>query len=243
MTDESIMPFGKYKGDPIGAVPAAYLLWLYEENKCYGDPITHTVVRDTPPNDFCIWKPSQVTQINGMVKLANDLNYIAPPSEPKIKAGMITTFKSHVPLYGYFEVSMKVAPKGWENYSGIWLCGLSWDGEIDVAEFMNEDSFSYKATIHKRVNGDMQQRSQGNIVSPVDLSNSFHVYACDWQKDYVRIYLDNKLVHEYLGPYIPDIPMYLILQIGVKNNYNPETGTQTFPNFCLIDYVQIWKKL
>jgi len=37
MTDESVMPFGKYKGDPIGTVPASYLLWLYEENKCYGE--------------------------------------------------------------------------------------------------------------------------------------------------------------------------------------------------------------
>jgi uncharacterized protein (DUF3820 family) len=37
MDDNSIMPFGKYKGDTMANIPASYLLWLYENNKCYGD--------------------------------------------------------------------------------------------------------------------------------------------------------------------------------------------------------------
>ena len=37
MNDESIMPFGKYKGEKMANVPADYLLWLYENNKCFGD--------------------------------------------------------------------------------------------------------------------------------------------------------------------------------------------------------------
>ncbi len=34
LTDESPMPFGKHKGKPMEEVPARYLLWLYDENKC-----------------------------------------------------------------------------------------------------------------------------------------------------------------------------------------------------------------
>lgn len=37
MTDESLMPFGKYKGYLMVNVPASYLLWLYDSNKCYGE--------------------------------------------------------------------------------------------------------------------------------------------------------------------------------------------------------------
>ena len=37
MTDESIMPFGKYKGQKLANVPASYLLWLYDNNKCFGE--------------------------------------------------------------------------------------------------------------------------------------------------------------------------------------------------------------
>ena len=36
ITDESIMPFGKYKDEKMANVPASYLIWLYESGKCYG---------------------------------------------------------------------------------------------------------------------------------------------------------------------------------------------------------------
>lgn len=37
MTDESIMPIGKYKGQKMANVPAEYLLWLYENGNIYGE--------------------------------------------------------------------------------------------------------------------------------------------------------------------------------------------------------------
>jgi len=37
MDDNSLMPFGKFKGVKLANVPAWYLLWLYNENKCNGD--------------------------------------------------------------------------------------------------------------------------------------------------------------------------------------------------------------
>jgi len=34
LTDNSAMPFGKYKGLKMANVPASYLIWIYENNKC-----------------------------------------------------------------------------------------------------------------------------------------------------------------------------------------------------------------
>jgi uncharacterized protein (DUF3820 family) len=34
LTDDSLMPFGKYKGDKMANVPAGYLMWLHDNNKC-----------------------------------------------------------------------------------------------------------------------------------------------------------------------------------------------------------------
>ena len=34
MTDNSLMPFGKYKGTKMADVPASYLIWIFENNKC-----------------------------------------------------------------------------------------------------------------------------------------------------------------------------------------------------------------
>jgi len=37
LTDESPMPWGKYKGDKLVNVPASYLIWCYDNNKCSCD--------------------------------------------------------------------------------------------------------------------------------------------------------------------------------------------------------------
>ncbi len=37
LNDDSYMLFGKYKGIKMANVPADYLLWLYDNNKCNKD--------------------------------------------------------------------------------------------------------------------------------------------------------------------------------------------------------------
>lgn len=37
MTDVSLMPFGKFKGEKMANVPAEYLIWLFKNDKCYGE--------------------------------------------------------------------------------------------------------------------------------------------------------------------------------------------------------------
>ena len=37
MTDDSLMPIGKYKGEKMANVPPEYLLWLYENGNIYGE--------------------------------------------------------------------------------------------------------------------------------------------------------------------------------------------------------------
>jgi uncharacterized protein (DUF3820 family) len=37
LTDNSFMPYGKHKGKKMINVPADYLLWLYENQKCSGE--------------------------------------------------------------------------------------------------------------------------------------------------------------------------------------------------------------
>lgn len=34
LTDDSLMPYGKYKGTKMANVPASYLMWLYDNDKC-----------------------------------------------------------------------------------------------------------------------------------------------------------------------------------------------------------------
>lgn len=37
LTDESLMPWGAHKGKEMQEVPAAYLIWCYDNGKCSND--------------------------------------------------------------------------------------------------------------------------------------------------------------------------------------------------------------
>lgn len=37
LEDDSIMPWGKHQGQEMQDVPASYLLWLYDNEKCSGE--------------------------------------------------------------------------------------------------------------------------------------------------------------------------------------------------------------
>jgi uncharacterized protein (DUF3820 family) len=37
MDDNSLMPWGKYKGTSLVNVPASYLVWIYKNDKCSGE--------------------------------------------------------------------------------------------------------------------------------------------------------------------------------------------------------------
>ena len=41
MDGKSIMTFGKHKGEKMANIPADYLLWLFDNNKCFGDLLTY----------------------------------------------------------------------------------------------------------------------------------------------------------------------------------------------------------
>lgn len=41
-TESTLMPFGKHKGTPLGAVPASYLIWLLDE----GGPTNRPDIRE-----------------------------------------------------------------------------------------------------------------------------------------------------------------------------------------------------
>ena len=43
MKDSDKMPFGIHKDKQMINVPASYLIWLYENDKCYGDVKTYIV--------------------------------------------------------------------------------------------------------------------------------------------------------------------------------------------------------
>ncbi len=47
MTDQDLMPFGKYKDEKMEKVPARYLLWMRDQGYLFGDVLDYVNENET----------------------------------------------------------------------------------------------------------------------------------------------------------------------------------------------------
>ncbi|MBD5504458.1 MAG: family 16 glycosylhydrolase [Lachnospiraceae bacterium] len=186
----------------------------------------------------------------------------ANKDEDKYTSGRVNTQNKHDYQYGRFEARAKVPsgkgflPAFWmmptdEGYYGQWpLCG-----EIDIMEVMGQETNKLYSTLHF---GNPHTQKQGTYEGEADFSEDFHVYACEWDPDEFRFYVDDQLFYTvndwftkragfgetaYPAPY--DQPFYMILNLAVGGSWvgYPDEKTEFGDNAQLVvDYVRVYQK-
>ncbi|MDE6740011.1 MAG: carbohydrate binding domain-containing protein, partial [Lachnospiraceae bacterium] len=181
----------------------------------------------------------------------------------KYTSGRVNTQNKHDYKYGRFEARAKVPsgkgflPAFWmmptdESYYGQWpKCG-----EIDVMEVLGDQTNKAHSTLHF---GEPHTQKQGTYtLEGGDFSADFHVYACEWDPDEFRFYVDDQLFYTvndwftkrpgfsetaYPAPY--DQPFYMILNLAVGGSWvgYPDETTGFGDNAQLVvDYVRVYQK-
>lgn len=157
--------------------------------------------------------------------------------------------------YGKIEVRAKL-PKGRGSWPAIWMLGnkqpLRWpdDGEIDIMEHVGFDQGRVHASIHcKKYHHSIGTQKTANVMVP-DCSESFHVYAVEWDAENVKVFVDGdnyfSFANEHSGydawPF--DNNMYLLLNIAVGGNWGGQQGVDDtiWPQKMEIDYVRVYQK-
>jgi beta-glucanase (GH16 family) len=84
-----------------------------------------------------------------------------------------------------------------------------------------------------------------------DCSEQFHLYGLEWNKDSLKISVDNKIyldvANEHTGydawPF--DNKMHLLLNIAVGGNWGGQKGVDDtiWPQKMEIDYVKVWQRM
>ena len=169
-------------------------------------------------NPYIIWLADQVSFKDNVVHLTTDLN----DGNPKIKSGQICSWKFLYRTYGAYFATIKVPPNGGRYWFSMWLIGKECREEIDVFEMMDSDSKGFTVTLHGWVDGEKKIVFSRHFRLRVDLSESFHRYGVDWQKDHVAWYLDGIKLCEYRGKHIPDCDMGLIINNAVSRGFKPD---------------------
>ncbi len=180
-------------------------------------------------------------------------------------SGRINTQNKHDYQYGRFEVRAKVPggkgflPAFWmmptdESFYGQWpKCG-----EIDVMEVLGDQTDKVHGTLHF---GEPHTQKQGTFTLPegeADFAEDFHVFACEWDPDEFRYYVDGRLFYTendwftkrpgfgetaYPAPY--DQPFYMILNLAVGGSWvgYPDETTEFGENAQLVvDYVRVYQR-
>ncbi|MDE6587149.1 MAG: family 43 glycosylhydrolase [Paramuribaculum sp.] len=165
--------------------------------------------------------------------------------------------------YGTLEVRARipVAPGAWP---AIWTlgCDMPWpsNGEIDVMEYYRIDGVPH-ILANAAWGTDKEYDAKWHTVAvpfehftakDSDWASKFHIWRMDWDEDYLRIYLDDKLIHEtaLAGTFNGAIgkgsnpmrqPHYVLLDLALGGDHGGDIADDALPMKYEIDYVRIYQ--
>ncbi len=181
----------------------------------------------------------------------------------------LKTSRSYAFMYGRLEVRAQI-PVTSGAWPAIWTLGNTWqwpmNGEIDVMEFYikrGEPSILANAcwSSDKR-----WQAVWDESVTPLthfterdpDWASKFHLWRMDWDKDFIRIYLDGELLNEvdlsktqnqgfdgnHENPFTtaqPGFGDYILLNLAIGGN-GGKPDDFFFPLLYKVDYVRVYQQ-
>ena len=163
-------------------------------------------------------------------------------------------------LRGRFEIRA-IVPAADGTWAAGWMLGddyrdeISWPycGEVDVMEAVGHeiDDATGDGINHASCHTGAFYFKNGNHISNVlpvtDMSGTFHVYACEWDENEVRMYVDD--VHYYTydpkeseGAWPFDRPQNLILNLAMGGGMGGEIAPDIGPQRVVVDYVRVLER-
>ncbi len=157
--------------------------------------------------------------------------------------------------YGRIEVKAKL-PKGTGVWPAIWMLPTDWkygdwpeSGEIDIMEHVGYEPDSIYGTVHTAAYNHTIGTQKGKSIFADNVSEAFHVYALEWTKDTINIYMDDHLYFSYPNeqktfrewPF--DQRFHLLLNIAVGGDWGGQKGIDDniFPQTMQVDYVRVYE--
>lgn len=168
-------------------------------------------------------------------------------------AACVKTWKKQQWKYGRFEIRAKIQARP-GLWPAIWTLGWTqpWPGcgEIDILEYYDHSILANTAYGTGGGKWDTAKIPYNEIAKEPDWDTKFHTWRMDWDKDFIRLYLDDKLLNETdiskttnpdgFNPFRQHHYILLNLAIGGQNGGDP--SKTDFPSRYEIDYVRVYQK-
>ncbi len=233
-------------------------------------------------NEELQWYQSQNSKVKDgcLVIVAQKCSYFNPHYEAgssdwrknreiiRYTSSSLTTKFSQQFLYGRFEIRAKI-PVASGAWPAIWLLGNKWEwpncGEIDIMEYYIKNGQPSILANACWGSAERWKAIWNSAVVPFShftekdpgWADKFHLWRMDWDKTYIRIYLDDELLNDidlsktqnkgYEGnkknPFSNDVvgfKYYLLLNLAIGSN-GGEPDESQFPFRYYIDYVRVYQ--
>lgn len=181
------------------------------------------------------------------------LSIIATKAGSEVVSARINT--KELWQYGWFEARLKL-PKGKGTWPAFWMMpaeGNNWPmcGEIDIMEEVGVNPNYTSSSVHtKEYNHMIGTQKTAERLTP-GAEDEFHVYALEWTADYIKTYVDGKLLFTFMNdkagrqetwPF--DKPFHPILNLAWGGSWGGMKGVDesALPAVYQIDYVRVFQK-
>lgn len=153
-------------------------------------------------------------------------------------SGMVTSYPSFNPTYGYFEARMLLSDTE-DAWPAFWMFPTDqvWPPEIDIMEnfgkaafnLQTEHTFHYPRPTPGGLSGTVHDYAQ-------DVGSAWHVFGARWEPGRIRWYVDGALVKDLtIDPGYADGQMFLICNFAGQQDSTP-----TVPASVKVDYIRAW---
>ncbi|MFW6436783.1 MAG: family 16 glycosylhydrolase [Halococcoides sp.] len=173
----------------------------------------------------------------------------APNGVNEYTSGRLKTQGEHTMQYGRLDVRATF-PEGQGIWPAIWMLGgYGWpdDGEIDVAEFLGDETDTIHATVHGPGYSGGDGINTSHTDASVDFSASAHTYSIVWQDDRIDWYVDGEEFHSVTrseiesagNEWVFDHDFFFLLNVAVGGSWPgyPDETTE-FPQQMVVDHVR-----
>jgi len=147
--------------------------------------------------------------------------------------GFVHTDGTRNYTYGYAEIRARFAT-GTGTWPAFWTLSQGWPPEFDVAEYFGSDDRMHMGLAYGTSWQDVQWDSS-NLYH--EGFGDWHTYGLEWGPGYAIWYRDGVARKSVYAGYVPAVPMYLILNSGVRWDANYAAPYQ---NLTQIDYCRVF---
>lgn len=166
-----------------------------------------------------------------------------PPGLYDYSEGFISSHDTFFQAYGYWQICARY-PAGRGLWPAFWLVpqDRSWPPEFDVAEW-----FGGIDGMHQGIASGTWPNVHWDshwIYDPAP-TTGWHTYALLWEPGRAVFYVDGRPTATFEGTFVPDKPMYVVLNSGVWVNDHrggPPDDTTVFPNAFEVDHVRVYSR-